>query len=1405
MVRLQIITLLLALSASALAQSTFTTTTSGDWDDGGTWGNTSPGVQGTDWPAITDHAVIDYGHTVTLQQSNTIANFTITLGGQFYFNAFTLTANGTVTPFVAQATGDFDQASTWLNGAAPGTTNDDIVITVGIRVTLVTGTVLNDLSISSSAVFDDGGNTIQVDGNLYLNGIMAGSKDLQFSGGGTTIDGGGGHSAKNFDINGSTTILSSANLTFGATVDMINAGTTTNNGSVTFVGDLKSTGAASTWINADNSTLKATLTVFNGGGNLQASATGNTVIYSEAGNQTIKDAVLSTYYNLTIAGTGTKTLSTSSIVLGDLVISSGTFSAPTSFTLGGDFTSSGTFDENTGTVTFDGTGDQTITNTGGETFYDVVVDKASGTLILADNAIASNSLTLTQGLVDAGTSILTLGTGTGNEGTLTHTAGQIIGQFERWVASSTTATDIVFPVGSAANENPAVINFSGITTGGTIIFQFIESDPGNAGLPLTDVITINNSFVDGFWDIDEANSFNLGGPNDFTLSLAGAGFTAFTIAADTRLLTRPNDASNWVAEGTHVAAVSPVVNRSLLSTMPAQYAFGDKTLCTPPSTSVITGTAEVCTGDGAEAYSVVNTPLSSYAWIVTGGTIAGGDGTSAITVNWGATGIVGNVRVVETNTCTSGAAVDFPVNVNSIAPTSITGATIVPEFTLGIAYSVTGLAGYTYTWTITGGTQATGGTASSITVDWTFPGVGNVSVVALKAGCTAAAAFDIDVIIYDVINSITSGPWRTSATWETNTVPGSVENARIMNGDVVAISNNETINHFIIQLGGTLNIPSNTLTVDGDITVDGFYQGVSKDLILDGINSNLDGSGTINIGATGGIDIGTGPKTIAATAVLTILNGDLDIGIGITVTNKGSIEVADNITGGNASSSIWINDVNSNLTIGTSIFASKGVLNATAVGNHVIYNGVAQNIEVPSATTYQNLSLEGSGAKTLEGSIQINADFDISGTASLDGATNSASVTMGGTVAQIITDLSSGMDFYDLIINNSFGTMPQINTSGAMNVTNSATFTDGIISNSGAFTFTDATATSTTNSYVDGPVEFIAGGTNTAFTYPLGDGAIWARLGVSTLTSGAQFTGQYFYTDPQIPFGTAIDVVDFPNPAAVISQEEYWQLDHDAGVSSANVTLYWEDGTRSGITDLTDLTITKWDATDWGNDVGIATTTSGAPAAGSVTTTSPYTTFSPFSFASPIGNNALPVELVYFRGKLFAEGVVLEWQTASELNNDFFEVEVSTDGENYNTLAIIAGQGTSTTLTNYDYVDRYPSTGLNYYRLRQVDFNGDFTYSNIISIMNDAPARLYFSAYPQPATTHLTLQLMGIDDTSIMNLVIYNINGKVVKSISIDPKTKLLPIDLTPFTNGLYLVRLNQAEQAFHGRLLIQK
>ena len=166
--------------------------------------------------------------------------------------------------------------------------------------------------------------------------------------------------------------------------------------------------------------------------------------------------------------------------------------------------------------------------------------------------------------------------------------------------------------------------------------------------------------------------------------------------------------------------------------MPAEYAFGDTTNCSRPSTSAITGLDVVCSNTTGVSYSVTDHPPNTYTWIITGGNQAsGGDGNS-ITVDWGATGMAdANIRVVETNSCTNGAPVDLPVTIHSIQPSVVAGRKAVAEFTVGEPYNIAGIPGYTYTWTITGGTQASGSNSDSITVDWGSNGTGIVSVVAV--------------------------------------------------------------------------------------------------------------------------------------------------------------------------------------------------------------------------------------------------------------------------------------------------------------------------------------------------------------------------------------------------------------------------------------------------------------------------------------------------------------------------------------------------------------------------------------------------------------------------------------------------------------------------------------------------
>ena len=153
-----------------------------------------------------------------------------------------------------------------------------------------------------------------------------------------------------------------------------------------------------------------------------------------------------------------------------------------------------------------------------------------------------------------------------------------------------------------------------------------------------------------------------------------------------------------------------------------------------------------------------------------------------------------------------------------------------------------------------------------------------------------------------------------------------------------------------------------------------------------------------------------------------------------------------------------------------------------------------------------------------------------------------------------------------------------------------------------------------------------------------------------------------------------------------------------------------------------------------------------------------------------ISPSALPVSLTYFQGRAIAEGSVLTWQTASESNNRGFEIERSTDGEKWEYLGFVEGHGTTgeahpDSYRDYQFTDQQPNDGINYYRLKQIDFDGAFEYSNILSIeyqiSNSDSYRNKLRIFPNPATDQLNILNVEGEAT------IFNILGQPLKQFSI--------------------------------------
>lgn len=141
-------------------------------------------------------------------------------------------------------------------------------------------------------------------------------------------------------------------------------------------------------------------------------------------------------------------------------------------------------------------------------------------------------------------------------------------------------------------------------------------------------------------------------------------------------------------------------------------------------------------------------------------------------------------------------------------------------------------------------------------------------------------------------------------------------------------------------------------------------------------------------------------------------------------------------------------------------------------------------------------------------------------------------------------------------------------------------------------------------------------------------------------------------------------------------------------------------------------------------------------------------------------NCPMPVELINFSGIKYDDKVKLFWSTSSEKNNDHFTIERSNDGINFTSIGVVKGNGNSNTLTNWSFYDNSPLAGIGYYRLAQYDFDGQLTYSNIISI--EFNSDLNVLVYPNPFNNEINVQVLS--ETPI-TIYVYDVLGRKVKEI----------------------------------------
>ncbi|MEP3389252.1 MAG: T9SS type A sorting domain-containing protein, partial [Reichenbachiella sp.] len=347
-----------------------------------------------------------------------------------------------------------------------------------------------------------------------------------------------------------------------------------------------------------------------------------------------------------------------------------------------------------------------------------------------------------------------------------------------------------------------------------------------------------------------------------------------------------------------------------------------------------------------------------------------------------------------------------------------------------------------------------------------------------------------------------------------------------------------------------------------------------------------------------------------------------------------------------------------------------------------------------------------------------------------------------------------------------------LTTDANMTISGSVTLTDGIIDAQATFYLgTSATdIVETTGNYITGtitmssravggtsPFEFL--GFNINHVGDLGNVSITRTSGTGAVVTGS--TGDE-------------------------SIECTWDVTTDnAPVNNGLITLKWLPAWLNGISDPT---IHQDDGSDW-----VALDDGG----GTDGTDGDYTTYVANAFTTTLGSftiadpsDVLPVELTYLKVTNQLDHILLHWQTASEINHDYFEIQRSKNGEKFEALDRISSHHNSSSTHNYQWKDFNPLAGKSYYRLKMVDFDGYTEYSPIVSA---SAANQLLALHPNPTSNILNIQ----SDIEANHVAVFNAIGK-----QIDLTVENQQIDVSSLLPGVYMLKLISNSEVFQARFV---
>jgi len=166
----------------------------------------------------------------------------------------------------------------------------------------------------------------------------------------------------------------------------------------------------------------------------------------------------------------------------------------------------------------------------------------------------------------------------------------------------------------------------------------------------------------------------------------------------------------------------------------------------------------------------------------------------------------------------------------------------------------------------------------------------------------------------------------------------------------------------------------------------------------------------------------------------------------------------------------------------------------------------------------------------------------------------------------------------------------------------------------------------------------------------------------------------------------------------------------------------------------------------------------------------------------------LPVTLFSFTGEQQGKTNLLKWITSQEINTSHFELERSSNAGSYALIKSVLAAGTSSTAKNYFSVDEHPFAGNNFYRLKMVDADGKYKYSNVVllRVLNND---VLLSVFPNPTADKLNISISSSTNIAQIQLNVFDNGGKLITRQAVT-NNNTVSLDVSKYASGVYLLRI---------------